>query len=48
MAPHGQFEIRDDGSMTTSSSVPAARHAHLFNDVQSKRVMHLPSDKTNF
>lgn len=37
MAPHGQFEISSDGSMTTKSAVPAARHAHLFKDVKSKK-----------
>ncbi|KAI7896354.1 alkaline-phosphatase-like protein [Mucor mucedo] len=40
MAPHGQFEIGNDGSMKTSSPVPAARHAHLFKDVQIPRTPH--------
>jgi hypothetical protein len=36
MAPHGQFKMGDNGSMTTEPPVPAARHAHLFKDVKSK------------
>lgn len=35
MAPHGQFVIGSDYSVTTSPPVPAARHAHLFKDVKS-------------
>lgn len=36
MAPHGQFVIGTDGSVTTSPPVPAARHANLFKEVKSK------------
>jgi len=38
MAPHGQFVIGSDYSVTTSPPVPAARHAHLFKDVKSKQA----------
>ncbi|KAG1456040.1 hypothetical protein G6F56_006926 [Rhizopus delemar] len=37
MAPHAQFTIYGNGSMTTSPAVPAARHAHLFKDVKIPR-----------
>jgi N-acetylglucosamine-6-sulfatase len=36
MAPHGQFNISSDGSISTHPPIPAARHAHLFRDVKSK------------
>lgn len=36
MAPHGQFVIGTDGSVTTSPPIPAARHANLFKEVKSK------------
>lgn len=36
MAPHAQFTIHDNGSLSTGPAVPAARHAHLFQDVKSK------------
>jgi arylsulfatase A-like enzyme len=36
MAPHGQFKIGRDGSLSTGPAIPAARHAHLFKDVKSK------------
>lgn len=39
MAPHAQFTIYGNGSMTTSPAVPAARHAHLFKDVKSKILL---------
>lgn len=38
MAPHGQFIIGNDHSVTTSPPIPAARHAHLFKDVKSKQT----------
>lgn len=41
MAPHGQFVVDSDGSMTTGSPVPAARHVHLFKDAKSKVINYL-------
>lgn len=36
MAPHGQFKVGSDGKLSTSPPIPAARHAHLFEDIKSK------------
>ncbi|KAG1393280.1 hypothetical protein G6F60_011594 [Rhizopus arrhizus] len=40
MAPHAQFTIHDNGSLSTGPAVPAARHAHLFQDVKIPRHPH--------
>ncbi|KAL7309932.1 hypothetical protein PS15m_010749 [Mucor circinelloides] len=45
MAPHGQFIIGNDHSVTTSPPIPAARHAHLFKDVKIPRTPHFNPDK---
>ncbi|CEP14712.1 hypothetical protein [Parasitella parasitica] len=45
MAPHGQFEIFSNGTITTRSPVPAARHANYFKDVKIPRAPHFNPDK---
>ncbi|KAG1493387.1 hypothetical protein G6F47_009940 [Rhizopus delemar] len=40
MAPHAQFTIHANGSLSTGPAVPAARHAHLFQDVKIPRHPH--------
>ncbi|GAN03652.1 arylsulfatase [Mucor ambiguus] len=45
MAPHGQFEIFSNGTITSRSPVPAARHANHFKDVKIPRTPHFNPDK---
>lgn len=45
MAPHGQFEIFSNGTITSRSPVPAARHANYFKDVKIPRTPHFNPDK---
>ncbi|KAI8978063.1 alkaline-phosphatase-like protein, partial [Pilobolus umbonatus] len=40
MAPHGEFKLYDNGTMKTGPAVPAARHAHYFNNTKIPRTPH--------
>ncbi|KAF7723066.1 hypothetical protein EC973_002400 [Apophysomyces ossiformis] len=37
-APHGEFEIFNQGELVTKPAAPAARHAHLFKDAKIPRT----------